>query len=103
MSRLLEKGWDFTNYSISEIHHQGKGDPPGRQLRQRQGTLTLRPQEDKGRTKSAEILWIFFGIHIANALEVGRRMWREGMQQAALVHKDARPPGISAFYCTILS
>ncbi|WP_226789013.1 transposase [Polaribacter porphyrae] len=28
----------------------------------------------KARTKLNEILWIFFGIHTANALEIGRRM-----------------------------
>jgi len=28
----------------------------------------------KARTKQTEILWIFFGIHTANALEIGRRM-----------------------------
>jgi len=28
----------------------------------------------KARTKANEILWIFFGIHTANALEIGRRM-----------------------------
>ena len=28
----------------------------------------------KSKTKPNEILWIFFGIHTANALEIGRRM-----------------------------
>lgn len=28
----------------------------------------------KAKTKATEILWIFFGIHTANALEIGRRM-----------------------------
>lgn len=28
----------------------------------------------KARTKKTEILWIFFGVHTANALEIGRRM-----------------------------
>ena len=28
----------------------------------------------KAKTKQTEILWIFFGIHTANALEIGRRM-----------------------------
>jgi len=28
----------------------------------------------KARTKENEILWIFFGIHVGNALEIGRRM-----------------------------
>ena len=36
----------------------------------------------KARTKETEILWIFFGIHTANALEIGRRMART-LQQAA--------------------
>jgi hypothetical protein len=37
----------------------------------------------KARTKATETLWIFFGIHTANALEIGRRMAREELQQAA--------------------
>jgi hypothetical protein len=37
----------------------------------------------KARTKANEILWIFFGIHTANALEIGRRMAREELQKAA--------------------
>jgi hypothetical protein len=28
----------------------------------------------KARTKANEILWIFFGIHTSNALEIGRKM-----------------------------
>lgn len=31
----------------------------------------------KARTKATETLWIFFGIHTANALEIGRRMYQE--------------------------
>lgn len=31
----------------------------------------------KAKTKETEMLWIFFGIHTANALEIGRRMWQE--------------------------
>lgn len=27
----------------------------------------------KARTKPNEILWIFFGVHVGNALEIGRR------------------------------
>ena len=37
----------------------------------------------KARTKKTEILWIFFGIHTANALEIGRRMVLEKSKQAA--------------------
>jgi len=37
----------------------------------------------KARTQKTEILWIFFGIHTANALEIGRRMARASIQQAA--------------------
>jgi len=36
----------------------------------------------KARTKATETLWIFFGIHTANALEIGRRMAKT-LQQAA--------------------
>lgn len=36
----------------------------------------------KARTKATETLWIFFGIHTANALEIGRRM-AKALQQAA--------------------
>jgi len=31
----------------------------------------------KARTKETEILWIFFGLHTKNALEIGRRMQRQ--------------------------
>ncbi|WP_221932434.1 transposase [Carboxylicivirga sp. M1479] len=31
----------------------------------------------KARTKDTEILWIFMGIHVGNALEIGRRMWNQ--------------------------
>jgi transposase len=41
----------------------------------------------KARTKATEILWIFFGIHTANALEIGRRIQSQsrnfGTKQAA--------------------
>lgn len=37
----------------------------------------------KARTQKTEILWIFFGIHTANALEIGRRMSLEKLKQAA--------------------
>lgn len=37
----------------------------------------------KARTKATEILWIFFGIHTANALYIGRRMAKVPIQQAA--------------------
>lgn len=36
----------------------------------------------KARTKETETLWIFFGIHTANALEIGRRM-AASLQKAA--------------------
>lgn len=31
----------------------------------------------KARTKANEILWIFFGIHTSNALEIGRKMFQQ--------------------------
>lgn len=37
----------------------------------------------KARTKPTEILWIFFGIHTANALEIGRRRYQEKQRLAA--------------------
>lgn len=37
----------------------------------------------KAKTKPNEILWIFFGIHTANALEIGRRMHRLQQQKVA--------------------
>jgi len=37
----------------------------------------------KARTQKTEVLWIFFGIHTANALEIGRRMALEKLEQAA--------------------
>lgn len=36
----------------------------------------------KAKTKLTEILWIFFGIHTANALEIGRRMQKHQQQIA---------------------
>lgn len=37
----------------------------------------------KARTQKTEILWIFFGIHTANALEIGRRMALEKLKSVA--------------------
>ncbi len=37
----------------------------------------------KAKTKANEILWIFFGIHTANALEIGRRMHHMTFQKTA--------------------
>jgi len=37
----------------------------------------------KAKTKKNEILWIFFGIHTANALEIGRRMQHQNLQKTA--------------------
>lgn len=37
----------------------------------------------KARTLQTEILWIFFGIHTANALEIGRRMSNAKLNKAA--------------------
>ncbi len=36
----------------------------------------------KAKTKETEILWIFFGIHTANALEIGRRMHQGQLREA---------------------
>ena len=36
----------------------------------------------KARTKHTEILWIFMGIHVGNALEIGRRMQNQALQAA---------------------
>lgn len=36
----------------------------------------------KARTKANEILWIFFGIHTSNALEIGRKMLRQNRAAA---------------------
>ena len=37
----------------------------------------------KAKTKKTGILWIFFGIHTANALEIGRRMQSKASKQVA--------------------
>ncbi|WP_170164617.1 transposase [Sinomicrobium pectinilyticum] len=37
----------------------------------------------KAKTRATEILWIFFGIHTANCLEIGRRMARQQCREAA--------------------
>lgn len=39
-------------------------------------------KKNKARTKKTETLWIFFGIHTANALEIGRRI-EASLQKAA--------------------
>ena len=38
-------------------------------------------KKNKAKTKKTEILWIFFGIHTANALEIGRRMQHQNLQK----------------------
>ena len=35
----------------------------------------------KARTKATEILWIVFGIHTKNAVEIGRRMRKKAENQ----------------------
>ena len=37
----------------------------------------------KARTKKNEIVWIFFGIHVGNALEIGRRITVQNQQKVA--------------------
>jgi hypothetical protein len=37
----------------------------------------------KAKTEKTEILWIFFGIHTANALEIGRRMTKSKLKASA--------------------
>ena len=37
----------------------------------------------KAKTKATEILWIFFGIHTANCLEIGRRMQQQTLEKVA--------------------
>ena len=37
----------------------------------------------KAKTKKTEILWIFFGIHTANCLEIGRRMQKQSLEKVA--------------------
>lgn len=37
----------------------------------------------KAKTKETETLWIFFGIHTANALEIGRRIWDKKQEKVA--------------------
>jgi len=37
----------------------------------------------KAKTKPTEILWIFFGIHTANCLEIGRRMQQITLEKTA--------------------
>ncbi|PIE99799.1 MAG: hypothetical protein CR994_09150 [Maribacter sp.] len=42
----------------------------------------------KAKTKSTEKPWIFFGIHTANCLEIGRRMQQEILQETAWFFYD---------------
>jgi len=37
----------------------------------------------KAKTAKTEVLWIFFGIHTANALEIGRRLQRQTLDRVA--------------------
>lgn len=37
----------------------------------------------KAKTEKTEILWIFFGIHAANCLEIGRRMQQQTLEKTA--------------------
>ena len=37
----------------------------------------------RARTEKTEVLWIFFGIHTGNALEIGRRIAKVNQLQAA--------------------
>jgi len=37
----------------------------------------------KAKTKANEILWIFFGIHTANCLEIGRRIQQQALEKIA--------------------
>lgn len=37
----------------------------------------------KAKTKATEVLWIFFGIHTANCLEIGRRMQKQSLLKVA--------------------
>ena len=37
----------------------------------------------KAKTKQTEMLWIFFGIHTANCLEIGRRMQQLTLEKIA--------------------
>jgi len=37
----------------------------------------------KAKTKPTEILWIFFGIHTANCLEIGRRIQQQSLKKTA--------------------
>ena len=37
----------------------------------------------RARTKKTEVLWIFFGIHTGNAMEIGRRMSASALEKAA--------------------
>lgn len=40
------------------------------------------------KTKPNEILWVFLGIHTANALGIGRRMIKTQTQEAPKVYKN---------------
>ncbi|MEO1218824.1 MAG: transposase, partial [Bacteroidota bacterium] len=37
----------------------------------------------RARTQKSEILWIFFGIHTANALNIGRRIQQKSLKKVA--------------------
>ena len=47
------------------------------------GETQFRLKKIKAKTKKTEILWIFFGIHTANCLEIGRRMQQQVLDKVA--------------------
>lgn len=61
-----------------------RNGPAGwRAASERTRNTTYHLKRIRARTRTTEILWIFFGIHTGNALEIGRRMSATVLAKAA--------------------
>jgi len=83
---------DFKRKGKASKHEQQRNKLAGAITKERASRLEGSFGKDKehyhlkrvrARTKATEILWIFFGIHTGNALEVGRRIWEVRLQLSA--------------------
>jgi hypothetical protein len=83
---------DFKRKGRAGRHEKQRGKLAGAITKERASRLEGSFGKDKehyhlkrirARTRATEILWIFFGIHTGNALEIGRRMSAMGLEKAA--------------------
>lgn len=85
-------GTDFKRKGRAGRHEKQRGKLASAITRERASRLEGSFGKDKehyhlkrvrARTKKTEVLWIFFGIHTGNALEIGRRMSAAALERAA--------------------